>query len=175
MGTIHAGDAGAAQAQLDLAAAYNDLAAMTCTSPILGVVLDGTTLRAGTYCFFSSAHLTGTLDLDACGDTSAVFVFKIPRTLTLANGASIVLSNGAQPSHVWWLVGEAATLGVGSAMQGNLLARSHINLTSGASLVGRALTLNGVVTMHGNAVTGFAGFTTATTTVSWTKLKAQYK
>jgi hypothetical protein len=175
LGSIHAGDAGAAQAQVDLATAYNAISAMSCTSPIIGVVLGGGTLRPGTFCFYASAHLAGILKLDACGDSAAVFVFKIPRTLTLGECASIVLCNGAQPSHVWWVVGEAATLGPASAMQGNLLVRSHITLASGASLVGRAQSMNGAVTMHGNTIVGTAGIATATMGVTWTRLKAQYR
>jgi type VI secretion system secreted protein VgrG len=175
LGTIHAGDAGAAQAQVDLAAAYHRLAGLPCTSSMCGENLGGKTLRPGTYCFSSSADLTGNLSLDARGDSSAVFVFQIGNALTAASCASVRLCNGAQPSHVWWLVGDSVILGVASTMQGNLLAHSSIALTSGASVVGRALALGGAVTMNANAIVGIGGVVTATARTSWTRLKAEYR
>jgi type VI secretion system secreted protein VgrG len=175
LGTIHAGDAGAAQAQVDLAAAYHRLAGLPCTSSMCGENLGGKTLRPGTYCFSSSADLTGNLSLDARGDSSAVFVFQIGNALTAASCASVRLCNGAQPSHVWWLVGDSVILGVASTMQGNLLAHSSIALTSGASVVGRALALGGAVTMNASAIVGIGGVVTATARTSWTKLKAEYR
>jgi hypothetical protein len=175
LGRIHAGDAGAAQAQVDLAAAYNRLIGMPCTVSMCGENLGGRTLRPGTYWCAASADLAGSLNLDACGDSSAVFVFQIRNSLTVASCASIRLCNGAQPSHVWWLVGNSAVLGVSSTMQGNLIARSNIALTSGASVVGRALALGGAVSMNANAIVGVGGVVTATARTSWTRLKADYR
>src|ERR1019366_3375920 len=50
-GTIHAGDAVAAQAQVDAGMAYNFLAAETCTTNLTGQNLGGLTLTPGVYCF----------------------------------------------------------------------------------------------------------------------------
>src|SRR5512147_1155739 len=83
-GAIHAGDPVAAQAQLDLTAGYNTLAAMVCTTSLTGQDLGGKVLAPGVYCFESSAQLTGSLVLDAQGDPNAVFVFQIGSTLTTA-------------------------------------------------------------------------------------------
>src|SRR5437660_7269136 len=58
-GSIHAGDAVAAQAQSDLTTAYNTAAGLPCTTDLSGQNLGGLTLTPGVYCFTSSAALTG--------------------------------------------------------------------------------------------------------------------
>src|SRR5688572_6545531 len=60
-------------AQLELATAYNTLAALPCSSTI-GPNLVGLVLPAGVYCVGAAAsNLTGTLTLDAQGDPNAVW------------------------------------------------------------------------------------------------------
>ena len=76
-GVIHAGDAVAQQAQLDLTAAYDDAASRAVTADLTGQDLGGLTLTTGVYSFSTSAQLTGTLTLDAQGDPNAVFIFQI--------------------------------------------------------------------------------------------------
>jgi hypothetical protein len=166
-GVIHAGDAAAATAQADLTTAYNYLAGMACSTVSTGVDLGGKTLTPGVYCFASSAPINGTLTLDALGDTAAVFVFQTGSTL-LAAGASAA-------SHVWWQVGSSATLGVGSAIQGNICAYASITFTTGASLTGRALARTGAVTLAGNAISGNLGQGTPTLRSSWGAIKAIYR
>ena len=171
-GTSHAGDVVAAQAQADLTTAYNYFAGMPCTTTMSGVDLGGKTLTPGVYCFSSSAQLTGILNLDALGDTAAVFVFQIASALTVANGSSMILSNGAQGRHVWWQVGSSATLGLTTAMTGNVLAYTSITLNTGASLTGRALAQGGAVTMDTNSIVGSGGLATPTARVTWGRIKS---
>src|SRR5580700_7877794 len=52
-GTIHAGDAAAAQAQSDLTVLYNQLAGAMCNTNLTGQDLGGLTLNPGVYCFNS--------------------------------------------------------------------------------------------------------------------------
>src|SRR5687768_7694704 len=73
-GTIHAGDAVAAQARSDAITAYNNLASQACDFNLTGQDLGGKTLTPGVYCFSTSAQLTGTLILNAQGNPNAVFV-----------------------------------------------------------------------------------------------------
>lgn len=153
-GTIHAADAGAAQAQSDLTIAYDDAAGRACTVSLTGQDLGGLTLTDGTYCYSSSAQLTGTVTLDAQGNPSAVFIFQIGSTLTTASASSVNLINGAQACNVFWQVGSSATLGTTTAFRGNILALTSISLTTGATIVdGRALARNGAVTMDTNVIT----------------------
>lgn len=150
-GSVHAGDAVAAQAQTDLTAAYDSLVAKPCNVTLSGVDLGGRTLSPGVYCFSTSAQLTGTLTLSGMGNSNAVFVFQIGSTLTTAPNAAVVMAGGALPRNVFWQVGSSATLDTGTAFLGNIVAFSSITLNNGASLTGRALARNGAVTLDTNA------------------------
>jgi Ice-binding-like len=152
-GTIHASDAVAKQAQLDLITAYNFAAGEACGNVLTGQDLGGLTLTSGVYCFASSAQLTGKLTLNAQGNSNAVFVFQIGSTLTTASSSSVVFTNGGQGDSVFWQVGSSATLGTTTAFAGNVLALTSITLTTNASIgCGRALARNGAVTMDTNNV-----------------------
>ena len=151
-GTTHAGDAVAMQAQLDVTAAYNNLAGQACDADLTSQDLAGLTLTPGVYCFTTSAQLSGALTLDGQGDPSAVFVFKIGSTLTTASSASVLTINGAAGCNVFWQVGSSATLGTNTAFVGNLLALASVTLNTSASLFGRALAQTGAVTMDSNNI-----------------------
>ncbi len=152
VGTIHAADAVAAQAQADGAVAYNNLAGQACDTELTGQDLGGLTLTPGVYCFSSSAQLTGILTLDGQGDPDAVFVFQIGSTLTTASAAEVLLINSTSACNVFWQLGSSATLGTGTAFAGNLLAFTSITLNSNASIAGRALAQNGAVTLDTNPI-----------------------
>lgn len=149
-GTIHAGDATAAQAQIDVTLAYTTLAGQACDVDLTGQDLGGLTLTEGVYCFSSLAQLTGNLTLDAQGNADAVFTFQIASTLTTASNASVVVINGGGDCNVFWQVGSSATLGSGSAFAGNVLAVASVTLATGASVSGRVFGRNGAVTMDTN-------------------------
>jgi hypothetical protein len=153
LGTIHATDAVAMQAQSDLTTAYNFAAGEACNGSLTGQDLGGLTLTPGVYCFSSSAQLTGTLTLNAQGDPNAVFVFQIGSTLKTASSSSVTFTNGGQGDSVFWQVGSSATLGTTTAFAGNILALTSITLNTGANIqCGRALARNGAVTMDTNQV-----------------------
>jgi hypothetical protein len=156
-GTIHAGDAVAAQAHSDAAFAYTALVAQACDFNYSDVQeLGGLTLTPGVHCFPSSAQLTGTLTLVGRGP----FIFKIGSTLTTASNSSVVASAGGRTcdgSSVFWAVGSSATLGTGTQFAGNILALISITLTTGAEVSGSALALTGAVTMDTNQVSVCTG------------------
>ncbi len=156
-GTIHAADSVAAQAQADLTTLYNDLANAACNTDLTGQDLGGMTLTPGVYCFASSAQLTGTLTLDAQGNSNAIFIFQIGSTLTTASASSVLLINNASSCGVFWQVGSSATLGTGTALAGSIVALTSITLNTGASVTGRALARNGAVTLDNNQVTVCSG------------------
>lgn len=152
-GTIHAGDATAAQAQDDATTFYNSLAAAACSDDLTGQDLGGLTLTSGVYCYSSSAQLTGTLTLNAQGNANATFIFQTGSTLTTASGSSVVLINGGNPCGVAWQIGSSATLGTTTSFIGNLVALTDITLNTGADIIGRALARNGAVTLDTNDIT----------------------
>jgi type VI secretion system secreted protein VgrG len=151
-GAIHAGDAVAAQAHADLAIAYEGLRAGTCEHNLTGQDLGGQTLAPGVYCFNTTAGLTGDVTLDGGGNSNAVWIFQIGTAITTASNSSVVMAGSGTPSNVFWQVGSSATIAMGTAFQGSLLASASITLVSGASLVGRALAVNAAVTSEHNAV-----------------------
>jgi hypothetical protein len=161
--TTEVGNAAAAQAQADALTAYNVATRLTPTATLTGQDLGGLSETAGVYFFASSAQLTGTLTLDAQGDSNADFIFQIGSTLTTASSSSVVLIDGAQGDNVFWQVGSSATLGTATSFEGNILASESVTLTTGATIgCGRAIALNGAVTMDTNTVGGSCESSAAT-------------
>ncbi len=151
-GVIHVADAAANQAKLDANAAYLSLVGLSCDNILSGQDLGGMTLTPGVYCFGSSAQLTGTLTLDALGDPGAVFVIQAGSTVITAANAAVEMVNGGDPCNVYWQVGSSATIGADASFMGNIVALTSITLSTGVSILGRALACNAAVTMGVNAV-----------------------
>jgi hypothetical protein len=151
-GQIHAGDAVAMQAQADALGAFGVLAGLTPVVNLTGQDLGGLTLVPGVYKFDTSAQLTGTLTLDAQNNAEAQFVFQIGSTLTTASASSVHLINAPSCfANEFWQVGSSATLGTGTDFAGSIIALTSITLNTGASITGgRALALNGAVTLDDN-------------------------
>ena len=150
-GTTYTGT-DAAQAQIDLTAAYVNAAAEASDAIISGD-LGGLTLAPGVYSAASSIGLTGTLTLDAQGDPDAIWVFQVGSTLTTAAASTVALINDAQSCNVFWLIGTSATLGASSTFHGSMLAQASITIGSGVMVDGRALARDGAVTMDTDAIT----------------------
>jgi|UniRef100_UPI0037848DC5 outer membrane autotransporter protein len=153
-GTNHGGDAVTLVGKGDLLTAYNDAAGRLPTityAPIFD--LGGLTLAPGVHTDTSSFGITGILTLDALGNPNAVWIFQAGSTLITSVGSSVNLINGAQAGNIFWQVGSSATLGVNSALSGTIMANTSITLNTGASLNGRALAINGAVTLDSNTIT----------------------
>jgi hypothetical protein len=147
-GATNLANAAAAQAQVDLTAAYNYLAGRPCGTVITPADLGGRTLAPGVYCVASSMAVTGTVTL--AGPANGVWVFQMGSTLTTATNANIALSGGALARNVWWQVGSSATLGTGTTFRGNIIALTSITLVDNATMLGRALARNGAVSLGTN-------------------------
>jgi hypothetical protein len=149
-------DAVVQQAHLDAIAAYTDLLNQG-TGTGLPAQLSGLVLTPGLYSFESSADLAsnGTLTLNGTG----VFVFNVPSTLT-ANVLSRVVGT-ANPCNIYWRVGSSATLN-GANFYGTIIADQSVTVASTNTLFGRAVAINGAVTMPGsggNIIGGCSGGT----------------
>ena len=150
--------AAAAGAKTDLLTAYNLAAGQSPAT--VSAELGGQTLTAGVYNSAAGTFaVDGILTLDGGNNPNAVFIFQTASTLTTAAGApgtpasQIILTNGAQSGNVFWQVGSSATLGTYSLFQGNILALTSITVTTGATVNGRVLALNGAVTLDTNTIT----------------------
>jgi hypothetical protein len=150
-GTVHAGDAAAAQAQLDLTSAYDEVAARVPHAIFAGDMI-GHTFHDGIYRTDAAFTLTGTMTLDAEGDANAFFIFQVHGALNTAANSTIILLNGAQASHVFWQVTGAVTTGAPSSFCGTIMAAGAITLGAASQLAGRALSY-GLVTLAANAIT----------------------
>ena len=117
--------------------------------------LDGENLPPGVYEFAAAAALDGTLTLDADGDPSAVWIFKIGGALS-AGTFSVVMDDGGMARNVFWWVANGVTL-TDSNFQGTILAGADITVTRG-TFSGRALatgevTSTGTSTANKNPIT----------------------
>ena len=151
-GVMHVTDPIAAQAQLDLTAAYNYTAGIP-GGAVLPADLSGLTFTPGVYKNASTVQLAaGNVTLDAGGNTNAVFVFQISSTLTTIGSTQVVLAGGAQAKNVYWQVGSSATLGTNSIFKGTIMALQAVTLQTGANLEGQALARNAAVTLDSNII-----------------------
>jgi len=153
-GTIHSNNAFANSAQADALTAYNQLAGLGSTMDLTGQDLGGMVLTPGVYTFSSSAFLTGKLTLDGLGQTNPLFVFQMGTTLITASNAAVNFINGTfdTSNDVYWQVGSSATLGTNTDFAGTIIADQSATLTTGASLNGRVIALNGAVTLDSNHI-----------------------
>ena len=152
-GAVHANDAVAAQAKLDLGTAY-DVTAGEGGADMTDLDLGNRTLTAGNYSYSSSAQLTGPLVLDAQGNPNARFVFNVGSQLTTASASSVLLINGASPCNVYWRVGTSAILGSTTQFKGNLMALASIRLGNAVNVQGRLLARSGEVTLINDVIDG---------------------
>jgi len=153
-GTPHINDEIANQAQVDLTAAYNDLAGRQSTDIVtLSGNIGGLTLTPGLYKSTSSLAISsGDLTFDAKGNANAVFIIQIASTLTTTSGRQVILSGGASAANIFWQVGTSATFGTTSVFKGSVLAMQSITFNTGATLDGRGFARIGAVTMAGNTI-----------------------
>ncbi len=153
IGTLHAADAAAAQAQTDQLAAYNDAASRTPDATI-PTQLGGTTVTPGVYDSAAGTfQITGNVTLDAQGDPDAVFIFQAASTLVTAAASTVTLAGGAQACNVFWQVGSSSTLGANTDFSGDILALTSITVGSGVTVDGRTLAHNGTVTLDTDTIT----------------------
>lgn len=157
-GVVHDSDMVALDAHNAGITAFTALAGKTPAINLTGQDLSAMMLYAGIYHFDSSAQLTGTLTLDGQNDPNAMFIFQIGSSLTTATGSIVNVINAGSQTGIFWQVGSSATLGANTAFAGNVLADQSITLNTGANIYGgRALALNGAVTMDHNGIYSSCG------------------
>ncbi|MDP2207680.1 MAG: ice-binding family protein, partial [Bacteroidota bacterium] len=118
---------------------------------LYGGDVTGQTLTPGLY-KWGTGVLVSAGGVTISGSASDVWIFQIAQGLTLANGAIVTLSGGAQASNIFWQVAGQVTLGTTAAMKGIILCQTLIEMQTGATLNGRALAQT-AVTLDANTVT----------------------
>jgi predicted acyltransferase (DUF342 family) len=114
--------------------------------------IDNMTLAPGVYKWSTGVTIPTGVTLDAQGNPNAVWVFQIAGVLSTGADSQVILTGGAQPQNVYWVVAGNTALGANSAFNGNILDQTNIALGDGATLNGRALAQT-AVTLIGNTVT----------------------
>ena len=149
-GVMHNADATTAQCVTDLQAAWYQLDTTTPTSlhgPVLG---NGETLYPGVDTLGAAGSLVGVLNLDAQGNSNAIFIIKTGGAFTTAATSTVNLVNGAIACNVYWVAEGAIGLATLTTMKGNLISHNGaISTGDGCSLEGRALSTTGSVTVYG--------------------------
>jgi len=149
-GVMHNGDGASAQCASDLLNLYNQLNTAIPTffpAPALG---NGQILTGGVYSITGNATLDQSLNFDAQGDENAVFILQIQGTLSTNPASEIILSNGALACNIFWKVEGLVSLASGTKMKGTIVANNAaINMSTGVTLEGRALSTSGAVGVNG--------------------------
>lgn len=112
--------------------------------------LTGQTLVPGLY-NWSSGVLIGAGGLTIAGSAEDVWIFQISQDITVADGAIVTLSGGAQPDNIFWQIAGQATIGTTAQFKGIILCQTLISLNTGATITGRLLAQT-AVTLNGNSV-----------------------
>jgi len=136
----------------DMETAYTDAAGRTLPdyTELYAGDLTGRTLTPGLY-KWGTGVLISAGGVTISGSPGDVWIFQIAQNLTLANGAIVTLSGGAQASNIFWQVAGQAILGTTAAMKGNILCQTAIVMTNRATLDGRAFAQT-AVTLDANSV-----------------------
>ncbi|MEA2287341.1 MAG: hypothetical protein QOJ21_3384, partial [Solirubrobacteraceae bacterium] len=130
-GNEDVGNAAAANAHADLVTAYTEVAARTGGAPLAGA-LAGRTILPGLHTILGAVSNTGTVTLDGGGIPDAVFVFQVGGAMAMAAGSHVVLTHGAQASHVFWQVNGAGAIGANAGFAGTLMALDAVAVGNGS-------------------------------------------
>jgi len=164
-GTIHDNpDTSTAQCASDLGVVYNYLNLLPADIELLYPADFGNNLvlTPHTYLLNAATVLTGTITLDAQDNANAVFVLKINGAFSTGTYAEVVLLNGAQQKNVYWKIEGAVQISDYTNIKGTIVCNNGaINLSTGVTLDGRALTTNGGLITNAVVATMPVGCTTA--------------
>ena len=146
IGSIYIANSITAQATSDLTLLYNELNAAVPTATHGVIYGHGETLFPGIYLTIAATSIVDTINLDANGNTDAVFTFKIQGAFSTGAVSIINLKNGAKASNIFWLVEGAIYTDENAEMKGTLLSHNGaISMVAGSKLDGRLLSTTGAI------------------------------
>jgi hypothetical protein len=136
----------------DMLTAYTDAAGRNLPDSIEMGAGDITskTITHGLYKWSTGVQISAA-GVTISGSATDIWIFQIAKDLTVANGAIVTLSGGANASNIFWQVAGQVTLGTTAQMKGNILCQTQIAISTGATLNGRALAQT-AVTLNANTI-----------------------
>jgi hypothetical protein len=129
---------------------------LTTACPGGGAMSDGTgggsggPIAAGVYKCAVNVTIPGDLTLN--GNATDVWVFQVTGSLSQTGAKNVLLTGGALPQNVFWIVSNGVSVGAGAHMEGVLMSATNISLITGATVNGRLFGRTGVL-MDSNTVT----------------------
>lgn len=105
--------------------------------------ISGRTLSPGLYTWSYTVLISTDVTLE--GSSEDVWIFQIAEDLTLSSDVEITLTGGAQAQNIFWQVAGEVTVGTNAHLEGVILSKTGITLTTGASLNGRMLAQTAVI------------------------------
>jgi len=144
-----------ASAASDLQTLYNSIMALAATNSIHAPAFgSGEVLSPGVYDIAAAASVAGTLTFDAGGNSSALFVIRCTGAFTTGAAATMVLTNGATSSNIWWISQGAASTGANTIFKGTLMT-NQAGVSTGAQcqIEGRLLAVNGANAISSSILT----------------------
>jgi len=154
-GMIHpVPDASTATCAGDLANVYNYLNTLTPDINLLYPAQFGNDLVLTPHTYHMGAVLTftGSIYLNAEGNSNAIFVLQVNGAFSTSTFSKVILINGAQAKNVYWKIDGAVHIYDNSVFNGTIVAAGAITLNNADTLSGRILTINGAVNINGDYV-----------------------
>ncbi len=149
-GAIHPiPDASTAACAADLGTVYTYLNTLPSDIELLYPAQFGRNLvlTPHTYIMKAAVTFTDTLYLNGRGNANAVFVIQVNGAMSTSTYSRVILTNGTQAKNVFWKIDGAVSINDYSVFRGTLIANNGaINLKTGVTLDGRALTTTGTFT-----------------------------
>jgi len=136
----------------DMQTAYTDASSRTLPDFLnLGTgEIGGLTLTPGLYKWTTSVTVSSNPTFS--GSSSDTWILQIAGTLTMSSAQTMLLSGGANPANIIWVVASGVTLGSTSHFEGVILGQTAVTLQTSGSMNGRVLAQTSVALQKATVV-----------------------
>jgi hypothetical protein len=142
-----------AQCAIDVLAAWNHINAQP-TGTTLGAVLgNGQVLTPDVYHIAGASTALDTLTLDGGGNSDACFIFKLDGAFAAAASTTIILTNGAKASNVFWRVDGPTAFATNTTWKGTMIVGGATAVATMCNVEGRFLHTVGAISVESSALT----------------------